>query len=237
MGPARRQLLGLGLAVTGSLAVVILLGGPAVGLSRLPNIAGLSVRLGRLLILFSALLLTLFFFRAVLGPNLSTRLFFVRNKALTLNQVNDLRAKENTTVTVPIAPGQGVLRIIPIKPEWWLDDAYPEKATPVIAVEDVEHRVPGWAPYDVVVQAGTRNVVAWLPRRSGNRGRRIYNPVHVPQGQVTAVVFRPSSVPELGGTLETLDLELTGNLSLFRLTVATALLGGIAYTVWRLTAG
>ncbi len=47
------------------------------------------------------------------------------------------------------------------------------------------------------------------------------------------MVFRPSSVSELGGTLEPLDSELTGNPSFFRLVVGAALLIGIAYVVWQ----
>lgn len=51
------------------------------------------------------------------------------------------------------------------------------------------------------------------------------------------MVFRPSSVPELGGTLEPLDGELTGSVSFFRLAVGVALLIGVAYGVWLLAAG
>lgn len=97
--------------------------------------------------------------------------------------------------------------------------------------------MPGWYPYDVAVRAGAPEVVSWMPRRSGHPGRRIRNTVPVPQARVAAVVLRPSSVPELGGTLEPLDSELTGNPSFFRLAVGAALLIGIAYGVWRLAAG
>ncbi len=117
-----------------------------------------------------ALLVTMLFFRAVLEPNLATKLFSVRDKALTLDAVNDLRAKEGAAVTVPMALGQGLLRVIPIKPEWWLDDAYAEDATPVVALDDAEHRLPGWYPYDVAVRAGAHEVAVWMPRHSGNPG-------------------------------------------------------------------
>ncbi len=136
-----------------------------------------------------------------------------------------------------MAPGQGVLRVIPIKPEWWLDDAYAVDATPVVAVENAELRLPDWHPYDVAVRAGAPEVLAWMPRRSGIPGRRIRNTVRVSQGRVAAVVFRPSAVPEVGGTLESLDSELTGKPSLFRMAVGAALLIGIAYGVLRLAAG
>ena len=152
--------------------------------------------------------------------------------------VRDLTAKEAAPVTVPIASGQGVLRVIPIKPEWWLDeDAYADDVTPVVAVEDVEYWLPGWDPYDVAVPAGAVNVVAWVPRRNGNSGRRVRNSFPMPEGRVGALVFRPSSIPELPGTVEPLNSELTGTLSLFRLALAAALLIGVAYAAWRLATG
>lgn len=236
MGAVRRYL--------GMLAVVIILGGLAVGLFALAGhfrdnrpVAGLALGVGRLLMVGGALLATMLFFTAVLGPKLATKLFFVRNKALTLDAVNDLRAKESEPATVSMAPGQGVLRVIPIKPGWWLDDAYAADATPVVAVENAELRLPGWHPHDVAVRVGAPEVLAWMPRHSGNPGRRIRNTVRVSQGRVSAVVFRPSSLPELGGTLEPLDSELNGKPSFFRIAVGAALLIGIAYGVWQLAAG
>jgi len=244
VGTVRRYLRSLGVAVIGILAVVVILGGSAIGLYAVAEqlrdnrlVAGLSVMLGRFLLVGGALLVTMFFFTAVLGPNLAKKVFLVRAKALTPEAVNGLRAKASAAVTVPTASGQGVLRVIPIKPEWRLDDAYAEDATPAVTVEDVEHRLSSWDPYDIAVRAGASEVVAWLPRGSGNPGRRVRNTVPVPQGQVTAVIFRPSSVPEVSGTLETLDSELTGNLSFARLTVGAALLIGITYGFWRLAAG
>lgn len=229
----------------GMLAAAVAFGGATVGLFVLAEHVRDSGLLGRLLAVIGlnlagggALIVTLLLLMAVLGPNLTAKLFFVPNKMLTPQAVRDLIAKEAAPATVPIAPRQGVLRVIPVKPEWWLDeDASADDAAPVVAVEDVEYRLPGWDPYDVAVSAGVVDVVAWVPRRNGSPGRRVRNSIAVPEGRVGALVFRPSSLPELPGTVESLNSELTGNLSVFRLAVAAAALIGFAYTAWRLANG
>lgn len=225
--------------------VVVVFGGSAVGLFVLAEYLRDTSFVGRLLAMIgiylaygAALLVTLRLLTAVLGPNLAAKLLFVRNKALSTDVVRELTAKEAAPVTVPVASGQGVLRVIPIKPEWWLDeDAHVDDVAPVVAVEDVEYRLPGWDPYDVAVPAGAVNVVAWVPPRNGNSGRRVRNSFHVHEGRVGALVFRPSSIPELPGTVESLNSELTGTLSLFRLALAAALLIGVAYAALRLATG
>lgn len=228
----------------GMLAVVVVLGGSAVGLLVLAEYLHDIWLVGRLLAMIGfyvaaggAMIVTLLLLMAVLGPNRAAKLFCVRNKMLTPDVVRDLIAKKAAAVTVPLAAGQGALRVIPVKPEWWLDDSYADDAAPVVAVEDVEYRLPGWDPYDIAVPAGSVDVVAWVPRRSGNPGRRVHNSIPIPEGRVGALVFRPSSVPELPGTVEPLSSELTGPLSLFRLSSATAVLIGSAYAAWRLAAG
>jgi len=236
-----RHLRLLGFAVAAIPVVVIVLGGLALGLMALAErfnwiVAGPLVMLGRLLVFAAVLMVAMLVFLAVLGRRLTVKLFFVRSKALTADAVNDLHAKQSAAAAVPIASGHGVLRVIPVKPEWWLDDTYTTDATPVVAVENVEHRLPDWQPYDVTVRAGDADVVAWMPRRTGGPGRRIRHTVSIPDGSVGAVVYRPSSVPELGGTLEPLASELIGTLSLFRLTMGAALLIGAAYTAWWLAA-
>ncbi|MEV0566859.1 hypothetical protein [Dactylosporangium sp. NPDC050588] len=105
----------------------------------------------------------------------------MRDKALTPDVVTDLRAKQSAAVTVAVASDQGVLRIIPVKPGWWLDDVHAQDAAPVVAVQDAEHRLPGWNPHDVAVRAGMSDVVAWMPRRNGGPGRRVRRAVPVPQ--------------------------------------------------------
>ncbi|SCF38957.1 hypothetical protein GA0074695_6465 [Micromonospora viridifaciens] len=244
MEAVRRQLRILANAAAGMVASVIILGGPAIGLSVLAEYLRDTWLVPRMLALIGVyvlgggvLLITALFFRAVLGPNRAEKLFSVRSKVLTPDVVHDLGAKQVPAALVPIASGQGVLRIIAVKPEWWLDDAYADDAAPVVTVEGVEHRLPGWDPYDIAVPAGAVEVVAWVPRRSRNPGRRVYNSFSVPEGRVGAVVFRPSSIPEVPGTVESLDSELTGRPSLFRLALGAALLIGVAYTVWRLAAG
>ncbi|MEU8259275.1 hypothetical protein AB0C02_01440 [Micromonospora sp. NPDC048999] len=244
MGAVWRRLRTLANAAVGILASVIIFGGAAVGLFVLAEylrdiwlVPRMLALIGVYILGGGVLFITLLVFMATLGPNLAEKLFCVRNKVLTAGMVRDLGAKKDAPATVPIASGQGVLRIIPLKPEWWLDDTYADDATPVLAVEGVEHRLPGWDPYDIAVPAGAVEVVAWMPRRSGNPGRRVYNPMPVPEGRVGAVVFRPSSIPEVPGTLESLDDELTGRLSLFRLALGAALLIGFAYTVWRVATG
>ncbi|MEU5726111.1 hypothetical protein ABZ783_30395 [Micromonospora sp. NPDC047738] len=228
----------------GMLAAAVAFGGATVGLFMLAEHVRDSGLFGRLLAVIGfylagagALIVTLLLLMAVLGPNLTTKLFIVPNKMLTPQAVRDLTAKEAAPATVPIAPRQGVLRVIPVKPEWWLDeDASTDDAAPVVAVADVEYRLPGWDPYDVAVPAGAVDVVAWVPRRDGSPGRRVRNSIPVPEGRVGALVFRPSSLPELPGTVESLDSELTGNPSMFRLALAAAALIGTAYAAWQLAA-
>ncbi|MEV4624908.1 hypothetical protein AB0J90_01270 [Micromonospora sp. NPDC049523] len=244
MGGWRRQLELRGKAVVGILASAVVVGA-AVGLfalaEQIPN--GIAARLvlvvGRALMYVGALFATMFFFMAVLGERLTGKLFFIRGKALTPDAVIDLRAKESAPATVPISPGQGVLRVIPIRPGWWLDNTYAEDALPVVAVQDVAHRLPGWDPYDLAVPAGNLDVVAWMPRAGGTPGRRVQTalPVPVPEGGVGVVVFRPSSVPELGGTVESLRDELIGKLSLLRLMLGCALLVVVTSVGWSLVAG
>jgi hypothetical protein len=66
----------------------------------------------------------------------------------------------------------------------------------VVVIDDVEHWLPDWHPYDATVRAGVTEVVAWITRRSGAAGPRVHNSVAVASGLVTAVVFRAASVPE-----------------------------------------
>ncbi|MFG2167871.1 hypothetical protein [Micromonospora chersina] len=227
------------------LAAAVAFGGATVGLVMLAEHVRDGGLLGRLLAVIGfsfagggALIVTLLLLMAVLGPNLTAKLFFVPNKVLTPEAVRDLTGKEAAPATVPIASGQGVLRVIPVKPEWWLDeDTSADDATPVVAVEDIEYRLPGWDPYDVAVPAGTVDVMAWVPRRNGSPGRRVGNSIPVPEGRVAALVFRPSSLPELPGTVESLNSELTGTPSMFRVALAAAVLIGSAYTAWQLATG
>ncbi|MEU5910924.1 hypothetical protein [Micromonospora sp. NPDC047527] len=242
MGAGRRVLAN---AAVGIPAVLVIFGGSAAGLIVLAEHFRDTWLVGRLLAMIGfylayggALLVTLLLLMAVVGPNLAAKLFFVPNKALTPELVRDLVAKEAAPVSVPIASEQGVLRVIPVKPEWWLDgDTYANDAAPVVAVEDIEYQLPGWDPYDVAVRAGAVDVVAWVPRRNGSPGRRVRNSIPVPEGRVGALVFRPSSIPELPGAVESLNSELTGTLSLFRLALAAALLIGITYAAWRIVIG
>ncbi|MFF5181884.1 hypothetical protein ACFY2Q_28010 [Micromonospora sp. NPDC000316] len=244
MEAVRSHLRVLGSTAIVMLAAVVVLGGSAVGLLLLAEYLRDTWLVGRLVAMIGfylaaggALVVTLLLPIGVLGPNLATKLFFVRNKVLTPDVVRDLVATEAAAVTVPIASGQGVLRVIPFKPEWWLDDSYADDAAPVVAVEDVEYGLPGWGPYDIAVPAGSVDVVVWVPRRNGNLGRRVRNSIPVPEGRVGALIFRPSSIPELPGTVESLSSELTGTLSMFRLSLAAAVLIGFAYTAWRLITG
>lgn len=237
-----RHLRIVGFAAVTIPVVIGVLGGAALGLLALAEgayriVAGLLVMVAGFLAVAAVLIVAILVFLAVLGRGLTRRLFFVRGRALTDDAVNDLTAQQGAAATVPIVAAQGVLRVIPVKPEWWLDDTYAGDVTPVVAVGQAEHRLPDWGPYDVAVRVGAADVVAWLPRRTGGPGRRIQKTVRVREGAVGAVVYRPSSVPELGGTLEPLDDELTGTLSFFRLTAGAALLVGIGYAVWRLSAG
>ncbi|MGW4464025.1 hypothetical protein [Micromonospora sp. NPDC004704] len=229
-------------AVIGILISVVVFGA-GVGLFAFADYIDIVI-VDRLLFIVAVLVMfggaffaTLAFSTAVLGPGLTEKLFFVQDKALTPEVVTDLRAKESAPSTVPVSSGQGILRVIPVRPEWWLDDTYAEYATPVVAVEDAEHRLPGWDPYDIAVRAGGPAVVAWMPRASGIPGRRTRSLVSVPEGGVGAVVFRPSSVPELGGTLEPLQGELRGKLSTLRVMLGAVLLAVVTCAVWALFGG
>jgi len=126
---------------------------------------------------------------------------------------------------------------MPVKPHWWLDEADAHDAAVIVRVEGVEHRLPGWDAYDVVVKAGSPEMVAWMPRSDGDPGRRVYNLVPVSEGSVGAVVFRPSVLPELAGKLETLEDEIFGRPSLLRMALAAGLIAAVAYGLWRLASG
>ncbi|MFY1588049.1 hypothetical protein ACN267_26535 [Micromonospora sp. WMMD734] len=245
MDAVRRYLKTPASSAIGMLAAAVAFGGATVGLFVLAEHVRYHGYLGRLVAVIGfyfagggALIVTLLLLVAGLGPNLTAKLFFVPNRMLTPEAVRDLKVKEAAPGTVPITPRQGVLRVIPVKPEWWLDeDASTHDAAPVVAVEGIEYRLPGWDPYDVAVPAGAVDVVAWVPRRNGSPGRRVRNSIPVPEGRVGALVFRPSSLPELPGTVEPLNSELRGTLSLFRLALAAAALIAFVYTAWRLTSG
>ncbi|MEU8286378.1 hypothetical protein AB0C01_18810 [Micromonospora sp. NPDC048905] len=170
---------------------------------------------------------------SLLGADLFAKLFLVRDKAITPEVERELTAMREAPATVPITAGHGVLRILAVKPLLWLDpDAYGDDTTPVVVVDEVEHRLPGWDPYDIVALAGTVEVATWLPLRIGRSGRQVDGSFSVAEGQVTAVVYRPSSLPELPGTLATVAREVEGDLSLSRLSWVTALLIGLGFVVW-----
>ncbi|MCG5467420.1 hypothetical protein LADH09A_001082 [Micromonospora sp. LAH09] len=230
----------LGGSLVGMVGVVAVFGALAIGFwvladlsSDIPLVGRLFDMLGRLAAVGGAFFFTYCLLAVVLGPDLFEKLFFVRGKALTPGAIRELVAMEAASATIPVASGQGVLRIIPIKPQWWLDpNAHADDTKPVVVVEGIEHRLPGWDPYDVAVPAGTVEVVAWLPLRSGIPGRRAGSSVPVSEGRVGAVVFRPSSLPELPGTATPLAGELRGDLSSHRMWGATALLVGLVFLVW-----
>jgi hypothetical protein len=58
--------------------------------------------------------------------------------------------------------------------------------------------------------------------------------VFVPAGAANGVVYRPASVPELGGTLREINNELSGDIAFGRLVAGLALLGGLGWLVYRL---
>lgn len=170
---------------------------------------------------------------SLLGTDLFAKLFLVRAEIITPEVERELTAMQEAPATVPITAGHGVLRIIAVKPRWWLDpDAYDGDTTPVVVVDEVAHRMSGWDPYDILVPARPAEVATWLPLRTGVSGRRVGGSFSVAEGQVAAVVYRPSSLPELPGTLATVAREVEGDLSMSRLSWATALLIGLGFVVW-----
>lgn len=107
--------------------------------------------------------------------------------------------------------------------------AYESKAGGRVEVE------PGaWGVHDLPVPAGELRVVAWTPRVDGPAPRRVSEEVIVQPGEVHGVVYRPASVPELGGTLRTLDDELFGDLALGRVLLALAVLAALGWLLYRL---
>ncbi|WFE50788.1 hypothetical protein [Micromonospora sp. WMMD1155] len=221
------------LFVVVSVAVAAALFGLAYLLSDVWIVARLFLGIGITVAVVGFYASTPFLFDALLGPKLFQRLFCVRDKALTQNAIRELTAVAAAPVTVPLAPGRGVLRIVPIKPAWWNDpDAYDDDTRPVVVVEETEHRLPEWNPYDIAVPAGMVEVVAWLPRRNGIPGRPASGLVDVPAGGVGTLVYRPSSLPELPGTAADLAGELWGETSSFRTGLVTTVLIGLAVLGW-----
>jgi hypothetical protein len=171
------------------------------------------------------------------GGRLFQRLFTKPYAGIEPDELARLRGYAEAPVEPPITDGRGVLRIVLVKPEWVVGDAYGDQ-TPVIAFEHGGERTefdPGaWGVHDVPAPAGDLRVVAWTPRIDGPAPRRVSEHVFVPAGAANGVVYRPASVPELGGTLRELDDELSGDLAFGRLVAALALLGGLGWLVYRL---
>ncbi|MDG4778550.1 hypothetical protein O7614_02680 [Micromonospora sp. WMMD961] len=221
------------LCVLLSVAVAAAFFGVAYLLSDVGIVAGLFFGLGITVVVVGLYAATPFLFEALLGPNLFQRLFCVRDKSLTPDAIRELTAIAAAPVTGPLAPGHGVLRIIPIKPAWWNDpDAYDDDTRPVVMVEGSEHRLPGWDPYEIAVPAGMVEVVAWLPLRTGIPGRQATGLVDVPAGRVGALVYRPSSLPELPGTATDLAGEVRGETSSSRTGWVTTLLIALGVLTW-----
>ncbi|MFJ2084403.1 hypothetical protein ACIOBK_17890 [Micromonospora chokoriensis] len=158
------------LCVVVSVAVAAALFGLACLLRDVWIVACLFFGIGIAVAVVGVYAVTPFLLDALLGPNLFQRLFRVRDKALTRAAIRELTAIAAAPVTVPLAPGHGALRIIPIEPSWWNDpDAHDDDTRPVVVVEETEYRLPEWDPYEIVVPAGLVEVVAW---RGGTRMSR-----------------------------------------------------------------
>lgn len=247
MKAVREYLTGLGLALLTILAVVVVAGVPAIGFFAVafyfadnPLIAWVAGAVGRVLLVATVLVVTFLLFAGLLGLRMTARLFFVHDKRAIAAR-EELRARFQAEVdaaaTVPVAPGQGVLRLIPVRPEWWHDPAFGEETTAVVTVGGTEHPLATWEPLDVAVSTGDTAVVAWLERRDGGGGRRVSHTVTVPVGGIATLVYRPSSLPELAGKLEPLDHEPLGDISMFRLLLGAVALIATTYAVWQLATG
>jgi hypothetical protein len=193
-------------AALGMVATVVICDGPGYGALRLAQeVSGNRLAAGILSILAYVLrwgalaLIGLTGSGLVPGPQRTRRLFYTREPDMTPEVLQRLRELAAVPPAQPPGPGRGMLRVVPVP-----EPGYRNDVVAVVSYAKAEYPLPGWEPHDIPVQAGDRDVFAWLSLPDGRRSPRASAVAAVRAGEVELIEYRPEAAFNRSGKLRTL---------------------------------